>query len=252
MPMVVLDSSPPRRVWLGPVLGRGGEAVVHAAGPELAVKVFRCPPDDLARRLEGMVALLEAAAHPELAWPTALARDAGDGRVLGYAMRSVGGPALGTRFGRRGAGAVAHTLAGHVAALHARGLVLGDVSPNNIVVGRAGRLTFLDCDSMQFVAPGTGERFACRMQTPEYAAPELQREPLAAFTTASDCYALALLVLRLLREFPPGVLELSRRTFGEGRELPAARPSAAEWRDALAAAPRPRRWRARRAVPSRN
>jgi DNA-binding helix-hairpin-helix protein with protein kinase domain len=93
---------------------------------------------------------------------------------------------------------VARNLAGLVAALHARGLVLGDVSHANIVVSGRGYLTFLDCDSMQFVAPMSGERFPCLVFTAEYAAPELHRGGAVDRTPESDCFSLSVLVCRLL------------------------------------------------------
>ena len=52
---------------------------------------------------------------------------------------------------------------------------------------------------MQFVAPGSGERFECRMKTPEYTAPELQSDDtVAERTPETDCFSLALLVYQLL------------------------------------------------------
>ena len=217
---VVLATEQPRPLRLERELGSGGEAVVYEAGPELAVKLYHRPSDDVARRLEGMLALacaddfLNEAAHPELAWPTALVRDADGREVVGYAMRRVGSPdffPLALLFSHRHRQeqlgevswrffvGVSRNLTGLMATLHDRGLVLGDVSPNNVVVNRDGMLTFLDCDSMQFVAPGSGERFACAMKTLEYTAPELQGDDEGAeHTPESDCFSLALLICRLL------------------------------------------------------
>jgi DNA-binding helix-hairpin-helix protein with protein kinase domain len=83
-------------------------------------------------------------------------------------------------------------------ALHARGLVLGDVSHANIVLGQNGYLTFLDCDSMLFTDPRSGEVFPCEFVTAEYAAPELQRDEQRDRSPATDDFSLAVLVCRLL------------------------------------------------------
>jgi DNA-binding helix-hairpin-helix protein with protein kinase domain len=304
---VVLASDPPRTIRLGnKPIGRGGQAVVYVteADPALAVKLYYEPAADVERRLEGMLRLAhpdefltkDGASHPELAWPTAVVRDVDNHQVIGYAMRRVGRPdffALGVLFSRpqrrealseiswRFLVGVSRNLAGLVATLHDRNLVLGDVSHANIVVSQEGRLTFLDCDSMQFVAPTSGERFPCLVLTAEYAAPELQRAGHRVRTPESDCFSLAVLVCRLLllgdhpfmgvrasapeddesgttdniRDgysylvrpeemripsnsfdpglMPPKVLQLARRTFGEGHSDLRARPQAAEWLAAL-------------------
>lgn len=304
---VVLASDSPRTLRLADKpIGRGGQAVVYVteADPALAVKLYYKPSDDVERRLDGMLRLAHAddfltrdgAAHPELAWPVAVVRSVDDRRVIGYAMRRVGSPdfvPLGVLFNhrqRRDAIAevswryfvgVARNLTGLVATLHERGLVLGDVSHANVVVSRQGYLTFLDCDSMQFVAPRSNERFPCLVMTPEYAAPELLRNGRMERTPHSDCFSLAVLICRLLlvgdhpfmgvrlraaeddesgtteniRDgcsylvrpeevgvprgtfdlglLPPPILQLARRTFGEGHVDPPARPAAAEWLAAL-------------------
>jgi DNA-binding helix-hairpin-helix protein with protein kinase domain len=221
---VLVASEPPRTLRLSErPIGRGGQAVVYAAetDPALAVKLYHEPEADVERRLEGMLRLArpedfltrDAAAHPELAWPSALVRDIDRHNVIGYAMRRVGQPdffPLGVLFSNphrrqtmeemswRFLVGVSRNLACLAAALHERDLVLGDVSHANVVVSRDGYLTFLDCDSMQFVAPDSGERFPCLVMTAEYAAPELLRNGHVERTPASDTFSLALLVCRLL------------------------------------------------------
>jgi DNA-binding helix-hairpin-helix protein with protein kinase domain len=221
---VMLESRPPRTLRLSErPIGRGGQAVVYATetDPSLAVKLYHEPAADIERRLDGMLRLArpedfltrDAATHPELAWPSALVRDVRDRQVIGYAMRRVAQPdffPLGVLFShphRREAMqemswrflvGVSRNLACLAAALHERDLVLGDVSHANVVVSRHGYLTFLDCDSMQFVAPHSGERFPCLVMTAEYAAPELLRNGHVDRTASSDTFSLALLVCRLL------------------------------------------------------
>ena len=219
---VLLAGDPPRTLRLSErPIGRGGQAVVYGVetDPGVAVKLYHRPADDIERRLDGMLRLarpddfLTRAAHPELAWPSALVRDVDRHRVIGYAMRRVAEPdffPLGVLFStphRRQAMremswrflvGVSRNLACLAAALHERDLVLGDVSHANVVVSRRGYLTFLDCDSMQFEAPHTRERFPCLVMTAEYAAPELLSNGHVDRTPESDSFSLALLVCRLL------------------------------------------------------
>ena len=95
---VVLATEQPRTLRLERELGDGAEAIVYEAEPDLAVKLFHSPSVEVTRRLESMMALARAddflndAAHPELAWPTALVHDADGREVVGYAMRRVGSP----------------------------------------------------------------------------------------------------------------------------------------------------------------
>jgi DNA-binding helix-hairpin-helix protein with protein kinase domain len=222
--MVVLATAPQRKIQLSerPV-GEGGQATVFGveADPELVVKLYREPSDELERRLESMLLLAQpddflsedVTRQPVLTWPSALVKSSESGRVIGYAMRRVGGPEfvpLGTLFNPaqrhdsfpdvswRFLLGVARNLAALLDALHERDLVLGDVSHANIVLGQSGYLTFLDCDSMLFTDPRSGERFPCEYFTAEYAAPELQHDELTERSPATDDFSLAVLVCRLL------------------------------------------------------
>ena len=221
---VLLASTPRQRLTLSPrPIGQGGQATVFSvdADPALVVKLYHEPGPEIERRLESMLLLAhpdhfvseDGAGHPALTWPSAMVMDADGGHVIGYAMRRVGLPdflPLGTLFNPvqrhqhfpdiswRFLVGLARNLAGLVAALHDRDLVLGDVSHANLVVSQNGYLSFLDCDSMQFTDPRSGERFACQFLTPEYAAPELQRDASHERSAATDDFSLAILVCRLL------------------------------------------------------
>lgn len=202
-------------------LKTGGQAAVFTiVGREgHVVKIYRDPPGEAqARRLAGMLNMsplggrpIHDSQPPELAWPTALARDP-NGELLGYAMPLFGEPehvqlvGLFTRAVRlrlfpdradwRFLFGVAWNLAFMTARMHRENLVIGDFSSNNVVVDRDGFVTFLDCDSIAFTDPATGEAFPCLMLTADYCAPERQAGGPA--TEASDDFALAVLVYQLL------------------------------------------------------
>jgi DNA-binding helix-hairpin-helix protein with protein kinase domain len=199
----------------------GGQAAVYPVLEHngTVVKLYREPPGAAQeRRLERMLTMAPLAARPthqtqppELAWPTAMARSLG-GEFLGYAMPRFGEPdhvqlvGLFTRtlrlrlFPGRGDWkfllGVAWNLAFMTARMHDEGLVIGDFSSNNVVVDRAGFVTFLDCDSIAFTDPVTGEYFPCLMHTADYSAPERQKGGPA--TPQSDDFALSVLIYQLL------------------------------------------------------
>jgi len=216
---VFLDGRPV--VLVEPPLKAGGQAAVFAVRGEddVVVKLYHeLPGPDQERRLTRMRTMsplggrpLNSAQPSELAWPTALARNA-QGTFIGYAMRRFGEPrhvqllGLFTRAQRlkrfperadwRFLLGVGWNLAFMTARLHHEGLVIGDFSSNNVVVDADGFVTFLDCDSIAFTDKGTGEVFPCLMHTTDYSAPERQSGSPA--TAASDDFALAVLVYQLL------------------------------------------------------
>ena len=221
---VLLASGPRRTLQLSPQpIGEGGQATVFtvAADPGVAVKLYHEPTPDLERRLESMLLLAhpdqflsdDGTRHPALTWPAAMVKDLASGEVIGYTMRRVRSPEfvpLATLFNaaqRRQHFAdvswrfllgLARNLAGLVASLHERELVLGDLSHANVVVSQRGYLSLLDCDSMQFTDPRSGERFPCLFLTAEYAPPELQLDPAGERSPGTDDFSLAILVCRLL------------------------------------------------------
>ncbi|MGW1065887.1 hypothetical protein ACWD4F_15395 [Streptomyces aureus] len=203
-----------------PLKGGGQAAVFPVVGDDgIVVKLYREPPGpEQEQRLKRMLTMsplvtrpTDASQPPELAWPTALARGA-EGEFLGYAMRRFGEPqhvqliGLFTRaqrlklFGDRADWrfllGVAWNLAFMTARMHYDNLVIGDFSSSNVVVDANGFVTFLDCDSIAFNDPVTGELFPCLMHTTDYSSPERQAGGPA--TRATDEFALAVLVYQLL------------------------------------------------------
>ncbi|MBL1106624.1 hypothetical protein JK361_18800 [Streptomyces sp. 5-8] len=215
---VLLDGRPV--VLLEQALGSGLEAAVHPVEgtDDLVVKVYHQPDAAREHRLRRMLALnplagrpVDGGQPPELAWPVGLAYGT-DGGFLGYGMGRFAGPehvqlmALFNREQRlrrfpaeadwRFLLGICWNLAFMTARLHHEGLIIGDFSAKNVVVDQRGFATFLDCDSIGFAAPGTGETFPATLHTPDYAAPErLRGEP---GSVPSDDFALAVLVYQLL------------------------------------------------------
>ncbi|MEU1372039.1 hypothetical protein ABZ442_00055 [Streptomyces triculaminicus] len=202
-------------------LKSGGQAAVFEVEgqPGSVVKIYHEPPGpEQERRLCRMLTMaplggrpVDFTQQPELAWPTAPARDPG-GEFVGYAMRKFGEPehvqlvALFSRAQRlrmfpdradwKFLLGVSWNLAFMTARMHDEELVIGDFSSNNVVVDRNGFITFLDCDSIAFTDPVSGEAFPCEMHTADYSAPERQAGGPA--TRASDDFALAVLIYQIL------------------------------------------------------
>lgn len=137
---------------------------------------------------------------------------------------------------------VAERVCQALAFLHANGIVVGDIAPNNLLVsfGHLGPpVTFIDCDSMVF----RGARALPGVETIDWQLPGAWFEP--AGTRAADAYKLGLIVLRLLarshdarevaphrRHIPVELREPLTRALGPDRGL---RPAPADWQRTLAA-----------------
>ena len=199
---------------LGPVLGRGGEGAVHdiTGRPGFVAKVYHQPISaDKALKLDNMA----RQAHPSLleiaAWPVDVLRPRPDGPVQGFVMPRVNGyREIHSLYGpshRKKAFPqadwsflvhAARNLASAFEAIHARGHVIGDVNPGNVVVSPQALVKLIDCDSFQINAGG--HLFPCDVGVPQFTAPELQGQSYHGLrrTSDHDAFGLALLCFHLL------------------------------------------------------
>ncbi|MDQ5911042.1 MAG: hypothetical protein QG599_3139 [Pseudomonadota bacterium] len=198
----------------GQTLGRGGEGVVYEipGRPNVVAKVYHQPVNsDKALKLENMA----RQAHPALldiaAWPVDVLRIGAGGPVQGFIMpRVTGCQEIHSLYGpshRKRAFPhadwsflihAARNLASAFEAIHARGHVIGDVNPGNVVVSAQALVKLIDCDSFQISA---GDRqFPCEVGVPQFTAPELQGRSFHALrrTPDHDAFGLALLCFHLL------------------------------------------------------
>jgi DNA-binding helix-hairpin-helix protein with protein kinase domain len=199
---------------LGNSLGRGGEGAVHeiSGRPGFAAKVYHRPiGTSQALKLESMA----RQTHPGLleiaAWPVDVLRVQPEGPVQGFVMPKVNGyreihslygPAHRKKtFPQADWSFLVHAarnLASAFEAIHARGHVIGDVNPGNVVVSAQALVKLIDCDSFQIDA---GDRlFPCDVGVPQFTAPELQGRPFHGLRRAPDHddFGLALLCFHLL------------------------------------------------------
>lgn len=198
----------------GSVLGRGGEGVVHEIvdRPGFVAKIYHQPIHaDKALKLEHMARL----AHPSLleiaAWPVDVLRPRPDAPVQGFIMprvnhyreiHSLYGPSHRKKtFPHADWSFLVHTarnMASAFEAIHARGHVIGDVNPGNVVVSPRALVKLIDCDSFQINADG--RLFPCDVGVPQFTAPELQGQSFHGLRRSPDhdAFGLALLCFHLL------------------------------------------------------
>jgi eukaryotic-like serine/threonine-protein kinase len=199
-------------------IGEGAEGMVLgvADSPDLCAKIYFDPTPERAERLDRLVSMPPASwdgdhdEHLHVAWPLTALVDA-DGATVGMLMPRVEGTSLAALFdpaSRRCAlrqptwgtlVEVAGRIARLFAMLHAAGLMVGDVSPQNLLVMATGHVTLIDCDTVRVAGSDLLDASA-RKITPEYAAPQALREASRGLTVADDLFGLAILICQLLME----------------------------------------------------
>ena len=220
-----------RRVTVGRQLAGGGEGMVfEVTTPDMVLKAYK--PEVLAKapslhdKLQALVAnppaeWREAASgHVTLAWPSQVVLQ--NGRFVGFLMPAVdtassvelhrvanpsdrrtatGKTAWMRGFTWRYLVHTAANLAHATSVLHKSGAVIGDFNERNVLVTSQARVTLIDCDSMQFTAPG-GQAFFCRVGRPEFTPPELLNADWSKTFRhpSSDLFALAIHLYQLLME----------------------------------------------------
>ncbi|MBI4601173.1 MAG: hypothetical protein HY721_04350, partial [Planctomycetes bacterium] len=206
---------------LGARIGGGGEGNVHLVRghPELVAKVYHEPKGTPVEKLRLMLANppvdpMASEGHHSIAWPIDLLED-GRQAVVGYLMprlrdmlpihqvynlrdRLKSCPGFSYKY----LYAAAANIASSVAALHAKGYVIGDVSHANMLVNRNALTSFVDVDSFQVYDPAARKWLRCRVITPEFTCPELQGRDIAALdrTVEHDLFGLGVLIYLLLME----------------------------------------------------
>lgn len=100
----------------------------------------------------------------------------------------------------------AYNLAYAVRYAHAKGIIIGNLNPGNLLLDKdTGAIVLIDCDEFDITDIMTGERFPCEVGLPEMLAPELQTvgQLKGKFTTYTDDFSLAILIFRMLMAADP-------------------------------------------------
>ena len=183
-------------------LGRtgAGGSVYEIPGSKYCVKLFK--PQDLANAakrkriisaLKAMLEMSECARDPRLAWPLGPIYDKNRG-VIGFAMRRIptgfkefkvvfGGPASVKRnfptMGRKELALAAKNFVDLLVDLESVGVRPADFNADNYLLNEQGEVLAIDTDSFMFY-DRSGKIHPSEVLVPEYAAPEILRNPKIA------------------------------------------------------------------------
>lgn len=204
---------------LGPLepLGGGAQGVVLGlpGNPAVCFKFFLEPSEDLDHRVSGLLKQRPAewanGREQVIAWPQWSLRDE-TGRIRSVVLPRFDGASLYALFDAeqrlefldRPTWATCLQAAIRISSifrqLHGVDVVIGDVSPNNLLVDRGGRVALIDCDSVQFVDEWSHEVFPADLATREYCSPEALASPIPRLAPSHDLFGLAILVCQLLMD----------------------------------------------------
>ncbi|MES1204728.1 MAG: sigma 54-interacting transcriptional regulator [Pseudomonadota bacterium] len=219
------------RYRLGKRLGAGGEGETFAAIDEMtgaarALKLFRSASPPVLERVRGEFERLKAIDHPGVVRAVDVGRD--QGRLF-LVTALVAGDSIGTiaeiadddrrlsAFAR-----AAREVADALAYLHARGVVHGDVSPENIRLAEGGRAVLIDLGLSGLVSTGGA------IGTLGFAAPEALVGQISA---ASDLFGLGaslFLAWAGTGPFGAGAAAVDRMLASPAPRLAAVRPGLPE------------------------
>ena len=211
MPDLYTEDMKPLR--LSTLIGKGGEGEVYLfEGRDDQVVKFYTVADLRSReaKIKKMIADGLAKTAPLIAFPTSLVRSK-SGAFVGFTMAKVSGhqplhelyapgvrkasfPTADYRFLVRTAANIARA----VGAAHNANCVIGDINHSGILISTRATVTLIDADSFQIFDGGT--RHACKVGTPEYTPPELQKQNLDGVlrTQNHDAFGLAVVIFQLL------------------------------------------------------
>lgn len=215
-------------------LGGGGEGVIYRVRGEraLAAKVYHNPTAEQGDKLLAMFKHppddpMHDIGHASIAWPVDLLTSPETNEIVGFLMpfasdtframdlfvprsRLEKCPLFTYQYLHR----TARNIAAAMDALHAAGVVVGDVNESNMLVTREALATLVDTDSFQ-IRDSSGKLYRCGVGKPEFTPPELQGFNLREVnrTPEHDRFGLAALIFQLLME---GAHPFSGQYHGEG------------------------------------
>ena len=217
--LVLAKIEPPLEAW-GKFtglkeLGSGGFGTVYSAmdpvlQTRVALKLYH--PHRSQRPTEELLSearKLARVRHPNVV--VVHGADEIDGQV-GVWMELVDGETLedeihyGKKLDAEGAAEVGISLCQALEAVHAAGVVHGDIKAQNVMRGTDGRIVLMDFGAARFRDPSAVETPETRSGTPAYMAPELFKlrgDMLVEPTVQSDVYAVGVLLFYLVtRKYP--------------------------------------------------
>jgi hypothetical protein len=207
--------------------GREGTVYHDPSDPAFVIKMPHAPDDEWRKKL--CLLLASPLSAPDVAWPVEAVYASDRSTIIGcripYAMKKYPiAEVFSTDPKTRWIEAsyafrldVAINLVAAVNRVHQHGCVVGDLSPNNILVGRNSAISLIDIDSIQITRNGTTHR--CKYAFPDYVPAELHPFDLADIdrTVEHEAFSLACIVFQLL--VGPGTHPFAMRYLGVGKPL---------------------------------
>jgi serine/threonine protein kinase len=198
--------------------GGGGRVYALVDKPNMLVKEFHDPGAAEVLVTEMLVWWdyrdWLAGPWPLVTWPTEAVRYAESKRFAGYAMVRLAQPPFWPLDRMIGVASrrppefgvvtwgfllkVAASLADLTARVHGRGLSIGDLSGCNFFVTPEARVALVDSDNCRPLVPSQAARFPPPVFAPNHRAPEVLSGSQVYATEATDDFALAVLVCRML------------------------------------------------------
>ena len=180
-------------------------------------KIYYAARPERIRKLEVMVAYPPKDPnshmnHISFAWPKSLLKDSG-GHYVGFLMPAIANSVqlldvynpqrrqkILPGFNWLYLHVTAMNIASIIQAIHAKGYVLGDIKPENILVNNQALPAVIDTDSFQIRDPKTGEVYRCPVGSEGFTPAELLGQDLAALeqTEIHDRFRLAVIIHLLL------------------------------------------------------
>ncbi len=195
-----------KSVKLGAILGEGGEGAVFKTNTPYVAKVYK-PEKTTSHRLAKLQALLRMElACPGICLPKALLYNSKK-EFVGYLMENAQGeklrnifikPLLQKKFPhwkKRDLVELSINILQRIGYLHSKGIILGDINPDNILVKTPKEVYFVDCDSYQV------DGYPCAVGTIPFTAPELQKKGAYGSylrTIGNENFAVAALIFMLM------------------------------------------------------
>ncbi len=190
------------------LLGVGGMGAVYKVldrelDEVVALKMLKreiAGSPDIVDRFRREVKLARRVTHPNVARTFDLGEHVGE-RFL--TMEYVEGESLATRLAREGplpiaaATDIVSAVCTGLTAAHAAGVVHRDLKPDNVLLGKEGRIVITDFGIARAQDPGAASRTAIPVGTPAYMAPE-QVEASPNVDARADIYALGAMIYEML------------------------------------------------------
>ena len=203
-------------------IGGGGAGDVYTTNDDnYVVKIYKSPLPEIASKLQFMISNVPDQPrsdnnHISLTWPLDILKDnrGNSGSVCGYLMKKAEGVILCEAWDRENwkgnatfsghtwerALIIAYNVSVMVQNIHAKGYVIGDIKPDNILVRNdTSQITIIDTDSFQ-LKDSHEITHPCRWRTDEYEAPDINNEirDKGLREPHQDCFTLAFMINCLL------------------------------------------------------